>query len=56
MHLATGTLLVFQYLLVFCGWPSFLFIYTLPIQGSAKLQDLFDNLLLSKEMESVSTS
>lgn len=33
--------------LCFFGWPSFLFIYALTIQGSAKLQDLLDNLLLS---------
>lgn len=39
--------------LSFFGWPSFLFIYALTVQGSAKLQDLLDNLLLSKEMESV---
>lgn len=39
--------------LSFFVWLSFLFIYALTIQGSAKLQDLLDNLLLSKEMESV---
>lgn len=37
MHLVAGTLLVFQYLSVFFGWPSFLFIYAPTIQGPAKL-------------------
>lgn len=41
---------LFQYLLVgIFGWTfSFLFIYALTIQGPAKLQDLLDNLLLSR--------